>query len=704
MKKRLGHLAIALIAGGLLSQPAPSERPGPIAGGGFLLTSGWRITPAGRQIPLDTFPMASALSPDGKYLVVLNSGQRPPSVIVLDATSASTVSTTPVEDGWLGLAFSPRGDRLYVGGGAHASVYEFSFAAGKLQSTRTFAIVPADKRTPRDFIGDLAFSPDGRLLYAADLYHDSLAVINPQSGIVIQRIKTGRRPYRILFHPDGKSFFVTHWADGTLGNYDTATGSMLTTVRVGAHPTDVVWRPGRPAEVTEGSPSWVARLFVAAANTNTVYAIAITAGNEMSPLEGINLAMTTRQPLGVTPSGLALSPDARRLFVACSGENAAAVVDVSEERGRVEGFIPVGSYPTALRALASGALVVLNGKGTGEQTGTASWIDPFTDRQLEDWSNRTLTNSPYEDALLDLPGELPRIEHVIYIVKGSAAEAAGEDITPNQHKLASEFVSLDNFYLDGDSVFDGLQWAMAGIASDYTERLAPTNRARRRVLDDFEGQEITATPPAGYLWSNVASAGLPLRNFGFFVENRPGAAAGSEQVAAVRDPVLGRYTNRFFRGPDPMFADIERAKVFLSELAEYEKSGSMPRLILIRLAGDLASAPAPLADNDAAFGTIVEAVSHSRFWPSTAIFALQADASGATRRAPAFVISPFAKHHAMDSAMYNTTSMLRTIELLLGLHPMTQFDAAARVMTGAFQRSPDPAPYIAVKPRVPAAR
>ncbi|MGB7718520.1 MAG: YncE family protein, partial [Bryobacteraceae bacterium] len=258
---------VAFISLGALvcSQPAPRERVGPLPDGGFLLNSGWRLAPVGKQVALDTFPMATALSPDGKYLLVLNGGYRPPSVSVIEVASARVVSNVAVADGWLGLVFSPKGDRVYVGGGSHAAVFEFSFARGKLTPARTFAVVPLDKRTNSDFIGDVAFSPDGRLLYAADLYRDSVVVINPQSGMVIKRYKTGRRPYRILFHPDGKSFFTTHWADGSLGHYDAATGSLLETVRIGAHPTDIVWRNGAPTEPVEGEPTWVARLFVAAA-------------------------------------------------------------------------------------------------------------------------------------------------------------------------------------------------------------------------------------------------------------------------------------------------------------------------------------------------------------------------------------------------------------------------------------------------------
>ena len=275
------------------------------------------------------------------------------------------IGSVPVPDAWLGLTFAPGGDRVYVGGGSKASVFEFTFANGALTPARTFVVVPAGSaRAAHDFIGDVRFSPDGRLLYAADLYHDSVVVINPQSGMVIDRFKTGRRPYRILFHPDGKSFFVTHWADGTLGHYDTANGSELARVPLGAHPTDMVWRNGgagrcgwRTSPSGPRASSWPRPI----PTTSTPWGS--TPPRTCSVVESINVSMTPRQPLGMTPSALALSPDGKRLFVACSDGNVAAVVDVSGARSHVQGFIPTGWYPTAVRVLPSGTLVVLNGKG-----------------------------------------------------------------------------------------------------------------------------------------------------------------------------------------------------------------------------------------------------------------------------------------------------------------------------------------------------
>ena len=492
---------------------------------------------------------------------------------------------------------------------------------------------------------------------------------------------------------------------------------------------------------------------MAAANTNTVEVVGVSETNELRVVEGVNVALTPFQPAGMTPSALALSADGNRLFVACSDANAVAVVDVSEARSRVIGFIPTGWYPTAVQSLADGRLVVLNGNGGRSwpsrarragllQTGTASFIDPFDDEALEAYTNTVFENSPYRDSKLQdagtgegnpvpaTPGDPSPIEYVIYIIKenrtydqvlsdvkeGNADPSLalfGEEVTPNHHKLACEFVLLDNFYVNSEVGADGQNWSTAAIAPDYAQKLWPNSYGGRRRHYDYEGQDPASLPPTGYLWTNAAAAGVTLRNYGHQVVNRPAAAADGTQVENVRDPVLRPVTNMRYRGFDLNYPDVERAKVFLSDLAEFEKSGAMPRLALMRLGNDHTSGTTPgrvapraaVADNDYALGLIVKGVSKSRFWAKTAIFVLEDDAQDGAdhvdaHRSVAFVISPYAWRGAVDSTMYNTTSMLRTIELILGLRPMTHFDAAARPMSAAFQHTPDLRPYAAERPRI----
>jgi len=424
-----------------------------------------------------------------------------------------------------------------------------------------------------------------------------------------------------------------------------------------------------------------------------------------------------------------------------------------------------------VRSLPEGRLVVLNGRGLRSypnprgpqpsraaaparvglsaveyvgriQTGAASFIAPFTGEELESYTKTVYASSPYRDARLDDAGIAPGgpiparagdpspIEHVVYIVKenrtydqvfGDLKEGNGdpslvlfaEQAGPNHRKLAREFVLFDNFYVNSEVSADGHNWSTAAIASDYVQKLWPNSYARRRRLNDYQGQEPTSAAPAGYLWTNAAAAGVSMRNYGHWVTNRQTPSPDGLQVEAVRDPVLNRVTNLYFRGFDVDYPDLERAKVFLRDLEGFEKAGRMPRLILMRLGNDHTSGAAagkiaPLsafADNDYALGLIVEALTRSRFWPKLAVFVLEDDAQNGpdhvdSHRSIAFVISPYVKRRFVDRAMYNTTSVLRSMELILGLRPMTHFDAAARPMASAFQAMPDLRPYTAEKPRI----
>jgi DNA-binding beta-propeller fold protein YncE/phospholipase C len=773
MKLALAVAALCAMSWMLTSQPAPPERVGPRQDGSVLLNTGWMLRPAGRQVPLSTLPMTSVLSKDGKYLLVLHGGYLPPSITVLETKTMSEVSTTPVADAWLGMTLSPNGTMLYVGGGSTATVYEFGFADGTLTPARSFPVVPPADRKWEDFIGDVAMSPDGRLIYAAALYRNEIAIINPQSGMVIEHWKTGRRPYRILFQPDGKSFFVSSWADGSVLQHDTGNGQILTTARLGPHPTDMVWR-GRKTIVEEGqeAPSWMARLFVSAANTNKVYVLGFTEARDLTLVETLNVAMTPRQPFGMTPSALALNEDESKLFVVCSDANAVAVADVAGPRGRVLGFIPSGWYPTAARVLPGGQLAILNGRGGRSypnpggpnpmkavershlgvrndqyvgvlQTGTLSLVEPFDDSQLDTLTQTVMRNSPYRDRLLDdasipagnpIPsaqGQSSLIEHVVYILKENrtydqilgdvgkgnsdpSLTLFGERYSPNHHKLAREFVLFDNFYVNADVSADGHNWSSSAIANDYVQKLWPNSYAGRRKHYDYEGSDPATYPPAGYLWTNALAMGLSVRNYGWWVTNleTPGGP-GAPQVKEVKDSSLRPYTSMNFRSFDLNYFDTDRVKVYLDDLKRFEAEGRMPRLTLIRIGNDHTAGIAAgkytpgalMADNDYALGQVVEALSRSRFWPKTAIFVVEDDAQNGpdhvdSHRSPVFVLSPYTRRGVIDSTMYNTTSVLRTMELILGLRPMTQFDAAARPMWAAFSAQPNADPYTAEKPRI----
>ncbi len=249
MKQIVSFTIVMIFAMVLASQPSGRETVGRQADGTVMLPTGWKIAPVGDQVPLDTLPMSSAISPNGRFVLVLNGGYKPPSISVIDAGSKKELSRVKLADGWLGLTFSADGKSVYVGGGSRYRVFEFAFsAAGELKPSREIEIAPDAKPGLRDFIGDVAISPDGQLMYAADLYHDSVVAINVRTGKVAERYKTGRRPYRILFHPDGKTFFVSSWADATVTEYNVSSGTEVAKVRVGPHPTDMIFSSRTPEE------------------------------------------------------------------------------------------------------------------------------------------------------------------------------------------------------------------------------------------------------------------------------------------------------------------------------------------------------------------------------------------------------------------------------------------------------------------------
>jgi DNA-binding beta-propeller fold protein YncE len=625
------------------------------------------------SVPLDTLPLSSALSPDGKFLLVLNCGLHPPSISVIRTDSMKETARVPVADAWLGLAFSPDGQHVYSSGGSRNSVFDFSFSSqGELKLAREILNTPGTQPAPMDFIGDVAVSPDGRRILAADLFHDRIIVISPQSGQVTGRFKTGRRPYRILFHPDGKSYFVSSWADASVYLHDTETGYEMGRVRLGPHPTDMAISSRK---IPEQENPWQSRLFVAAANTNNVFVVGVDDSRQLTNLEVLNVGFTARQPAGMSPSGLALSADQTKLLIACSDANVVAVADLSDSRSSLAGFIPAGGYPTGVRMLGDGRSLILNGRGS------LSVIDPLTEETLDGFTRTAMERNPYHDSILETKSEQrSSIEHVVYIV----TEGRHPIRTANRQKLAREFVHFENFHPNGDTNAEGHYWAVAGLAPDFTQRLAPAFAAGRLKYNGFDGNESANLPPAGYLWSNAASAGLSVRTYGELVENRPTAGPDGVQVARVKDPSLQAITNTRFRGLDPAYPDTERARVFLDELKLFEATAKMPSLMMIHL-GD---------DNDAALGMIVEGVSKSRFWASTAIFAV--DTGGPN--AELLVLSPFTRRGVVDRNAYDHSSVLRTIELILDMHPMTIFDAAARPLAAAFAPGANPAPYTAEKP------
>ena len=713
--------------------------PGPLAGGGNLLISGWTAKPAGKQIALSNLPMTSRLSADGKWLFVLQAGHAKPTVSAHRVATGELISSVPLPDAWLGLAVA--GDRILVGGGASHAVHELNWTAETLQWKRSWK-----SNDPEAFIGDVQVNPEGRV-FAASLIGNAILEFDAALGKQVNSLPTGAMPYRILCRKN--ELLVTSWSSAAVVRHRLDTGASQS-YPAADHPSDIV-HSGK-------------YYFVAAANTNLVLKLQ----EDGSVEERINVSLTPRQPLGMTPSALATSADGKLLYVVCSDANTIAVVDIGSERSRIVGFIPTGWDPTSVQVLPDGRLVVLNGKGlrsypnnmpeekkdftyvSGLHKGTMSLLAAIAPAQLLEYSKTVLANTPYKDELLDRvaipagnpvpskPGQASPIKHVIYIVKenrtydqvfGGFGKGNGEPSLvlfseqqgPNHYKLAKEFVLFDNFYVNGDVSADGHIWSAGAIAPDFTQKLYPNLYAGRGgKFSLYYGRppvnhsEKLAHPAGGYLWDAAFEKGLSVRNYGWLVKLIPTARDGDKQWSEAASEKLAAVTNPYFRGFDTNFPDIDRMKYFLRDLAEAEKTGFFPALTVMRLGNDHTSGfragaytpSANFADNDLALGQLVAAVSKSKFWKESAIFVLEDDAQAGpdhvdSHRSPAFVISPYTRRGGMvDSTMYNTTSMLRTMGLILGTRPLTHFDAAATPMWNAFQAKPDLRPYDLEAPRV----
>jgi DNA-binding beta-propeller fold protein YncE len=782
MKKRfVWALAATLLIGGiaaLISQDSPQRKVGPLAGGSFLLNSGWTIKPAGTQVPVDTLPMSTAISRNGKFLLVLNGGYNPPSVSVIDIAQKKELSRTKLADCFLGLTVSPTEDKVYVGGGTTGKVFELNINAdtGALTPSREFPAVKDLAAKGDALIGDVAVTPDAHILYATDLYDDQIAVVNLQSGQLIATFKTGKRPYKLLLPPGGRHLLVSAWGEGLVYQHDATTGELVSKVRVGPHPTDMVWVNHAVANDEGEAGSYAARLFVTASNTNNAYAFGASADGQLTMLETINLSLTPMQPLGMTPTALAFDAKGTTLYAVCSDGNAVAAVDISAARSRVIGFIPTGWYPTAARIAPDGELIIVNGKGLGSkpnprgpnpsirpapsheggvspdqvqyvahiQTGTVGFLPAPDTAQLEEFTRIVRENSPYRDELVDGPPNSEQtaffqrtqshpspIEHVIYIIKENrtydqvlgdmpkgngdpSLTLFGEKYTPNLHQLAKDYILYDNFYENADVSAEGHNWASAAIAPDYTVKLWPSEYGHRSKVYDFEGGEPANTPPAGYIWDNALQAGVTVRDYGQWTANFPlKQVVDGIQIKTIKDLALQPYVDKKYRGWDLDYPDVERAKEFASEWRQFDADGKAPGISVVRMGNDhtKGSTPGALtpfsfnADNDYGVGLLVDAVSHSKLWASTAIFIIEDDAQNGpdhvdSHRAPVWVISPYTRRGIVDSGMYNQASVLRTMELILGLRPMTQFDAAARPMFESFSRTPDTAPFTAISPKI----
>ena len=538
----------------------------------------------------------------------------------------------------------------------------------------------------------------------------TVLVLDAATGADVARWPVGQHPNEMLLAADGR-LFVAEANFNSVSVIDPATGRVTETLTASLFPNSP---PGSMPNSLALSPDGEL-LFVANANNNNVAVFDVETPGKAKSLGFI--------PVGWFPTSVRVSRDGKTLVVA----NGKGFSSAANPRGP----FPGSPVPRSLQEYIGGLM-----------QGTVSLIElPAAKKRAEQfgaWSKTAFLCSPLDAAASvrgvgarpagsPIPakvGEPSPIRNVIYIVRenrtydqvfGDVAEGNGdarlclfpEKITPNAHALAREFVLLDNFFADGEVSADGHEWTMGAQATDFTEKMWPLSyghNARKKYDHPAEGNYPAAFPANGYLWNRAAEAGVSYRSYGEFCNSPRRGAILSEPSL----PILVGHTDPYYRAWDLDYPDVKRAERFAAELRRFEAEGGMPRLQVLRLGNDHTSGAkagsrtptAMVADNDRALGLIVEAVSHSKFWADTAIFVLEDDAQNGpdhvdAHRMPALAISAWTKRRAVDSTLYSTTSMLRTIELILGLQPMSQFDAAAMPLWASFADAADATAFTA---------
>jgi len=715
-----------------------------MADGTTMLPNGWRIQPAGKHVRVGDMPLNLVQTPDSKYLVVTSNGLARPSFPIIDIASWAVKSTMQLDNAWYGLVWHPDGARLYSAGAGQNNVQEFTYANGAITRARTFTLPAVNGQS---FAGGLAVTPDGTTLYVTRVFAQTVSAIDLASGQVTKTIALPAEPYANVVSADGKMLYVSLWGGAKVQAYMLPSMILIEELNTGEHPNAMVLsRDGK-------------RLFVACGNSASVWVFDTFSGEA---IEQISMSLTPAAPTTATPNSLALSPDGQTLLVSTADNNAIAVVDVSNGgRSFVSGFVPTGWYPTgAIFSYDSKQIFMLSAKGlisaakptdddgSVRLQGAVSML-PVPDRvTLADYTRRVLALTPYNDAIKMNPtvpvgSPIPRqvggsspIKHVFYIIRenrtydsilGDMKQGNGDPtlnlfgaaITPNAHALASQFVLFDNFYVDADVSYDGHAFSTAAYATDVIQKLWQTYYANRGGMYLSEGSgfmrnafgNLTA-PQSGYIWDYAARAGVSVRSYGEFVENRSKSASGDVlEVESV--PGLKNLVAPTFAGFDLTITDQKRVDNWLQEFNGFLQSGNLPQLSILHLGNDhtlgtTPGAPTPramIADNDLALGRVVEAISNSSYWKDSAIFVVEDDAQSGpdhvdSHRSVALVASPFARRAFVDHSFYSTSGMLRSMELILGLPPMSTYDAAATPMFNAFQSTPDLSVYRRLTPNV----
>ncbi|MFD0765532.1 bifunctional YncE family protein/alkaline phosphatase family protein [Mucilaginibacter lutimaris] len=738
-------IILSILTFALTTTTFAQNKPGKQPNGQLLLPNGWRLSPAGRSLPLGDLPLNIQLSASGKLLAVTNNGQSTQSLQLIDPRGEKLLDQQELKKSWYGIAFSNDEKKLYASGGNDNCILTFNITNNKLGVPDTIklgAAWPENKICPTG----IAVNKTNTRLYTVTKEDSMLYVIDPASKAIINRVKLPAEAYSCILSPNGQTLYISLWGGNKVAFYNT-TDQQLSFIKTGSHPNELLLNK-------KGS-----LLFVANANDNSV-SIINTATHKV--LETVATSLYPTNLTGSTTNGFALSANEKTIYIANADNNCLAVFNVSTPgSSKSLGFIPVGWYPTNVKVLNK-KILVSNGKGftslpnpqgpqpakkvdnSGYQTGainsrdqyigglfkgTLSFIDAPNEALLKTYTKQVYANTPFNNKIAatasgekgnPIPrrkGEKSPIKHVFYIIKenrtydqvmGDVAAGNGDKslcifgkkVTPNHHAIANDFVLMDNFYVDAEVSADGHNWSMAAYATDYTEKTWPTSYGGRGGTYDYEGTRKIAYPRDGYIWDYCKRAGVSYRTYGEFVSD-------GETSKANLKSLEGHYCKQS-PGFDMEVKDVTRVAIWKHDFDSLLTINAVPQFNSIRISNDHTSGQkkgaytpvACVADNDLAIGQFLEHLSKSSIWKESVVFILEDDAQNGpdhidAHRSPVFVAGPYVKRNAVNHNMYSTSGVLRTIELILGLPPMSQYDAAAVPLYDCFTDTPNLQPYVA---------
>lgn len=739
-------ISLLLLITSFIALQVEAQRPGKIENTRqVLLPNGWKLSPAGTWLQLGDLPLNIQISPSGRLLAVTNNGESTQSIQLIDLKNEKLLDERIISKAWYGLAFSHDEKILYASGGNDNDIIVYHIAGNKIGSADSIRLAPHSWPENKVCPTGIAVNRNNTRLYTVTKEDSALYVVDPQKKEVIKRIKLPAEAYSCILSPDEKQLYISIWGGEGVSVYSTVTGSLIKSIKTGSHPNELLLNK-------KGT-----LLFVANANDNSVSVINTASGKV---IETLSTSLYPTHLTGSTTNGLALSPDEKTLYIANADNNCLAVFDVSKPgSSHSKGFIPVGWYPTNVKTLGN-KIIVSNGKGftsmanpegpqpvkkvdnSGYQKGahgkeqyigglfkgTLSFIKSPQPEQLKIYTRQVYANTPFNIKKAELAdgetgnpiprkvGEKSPIKHVFYIIKenrsydqvlGDMTEGNGDTslcifgkkVTPNEHAIARQFVLLDNFYVDAEVSADGHNWSTAAYATDFIEKTWPTSYGGRGGNYDSEGTRHAGDPRDGYIWNYCKRAGVSYRTYGEFADDYKPNIKVLEGHYCVKSPSF-----------DLSIQDQTREAIWEHDFDSLVKINKVPQFNTVRICNDHTSGQhkgayspiAAVADNDLAVGKFIEHLSHSPIWKESVVFILEDDAQNGpdhidAHRSPVFVVGPYVKRHAVVHEMYSTSGVLRTIELILGLPPMSQYDAAAKPMYECFMNTPDLSPY-EVKP------